>query len=190
MIKIVGNEVISGEFPEAGCYTKGKLIVGKIFPYITRWWRAYCAEKYISPAERLLDIGCGDGYFLRRCKCNERFGLDKLLGDEIKDKLNFSDSYFDCVTMLAVIEHLSDPRNIIKEICRVLKPNGKLIITTPRKNADLVLRIYVKNIHIEHSTYFDTDKLKKLTDGMFEIVTCKKFMWGLNQVFVLIRCEK
>ena len=88
MIRIFGNEIQEGKFPPSISYTKGKLIVGQIFPYLTRRWRAVCAEKYMIPAERHLDIGCGDGYFLRRSKCKERIGLDKLLGDDIKDRLD------------------------------------------------------------------------------------------------------
>ena len=190
MIRIFGNEIQEGKFPPSISYTKGKLIVGQIFPYLTRRWRAICAEKYMMPAERHLDIGCGDGYFLRRSKCKERIGLDKLLGDDIKDSLDFPKSYFDYVTMLAVIEHFPDPKCIISEIWRVLKPDGFLIITTPLKRAELILRIYVKNISKEHTAYFHINQMKKLLDGMFEIIIHRMFMFRLNQLFVLKKVEK
>lgn len=45
-------------------------------------------------------------------------------------ELNFSDNEFDCVCFLEVIEHLDDPVRAIKEIRRVLKPGGKLILST------------------------------------------------------------
>lgn len=44
--------------------------------------------------------------------------------------LPFEDESFEVVTMLAVLEHLNHPLAIIKEIRRVLTPNGKLILTS------------------------------------------------------------
>jgi SAM-dependent methyltransferase len=164
-------------------YIKRRGLVGRIILPITRYLRAINAEKYMEPAERHLDIGCGDGYFLRRSKCQERYGLDKLLGDEVTDKLDFPDSYFDYVTMLAVIEHISCPEDIFKEVARVLKTGGRFIITTPRKSADLLIKIYAKNIDEEHESYFDYDRMAQLAGTTFEIITYRRFLFGLNQLF-------
>lgn len=70
-------------------YASSYGVLGRNILRFTRWLRAVNAEKYMKIEERHLDIGCGDGYFLRRSKSRERFGLDMLLGDEIKDKLDF-----------------------------------------------------------------------------------------------------
>lgn len=164
-------------------YIKRRGLIGRIILPITRYLRAINAEKYMEPAERHLDIGCGDGYFLRRSKCQERYGLDKLLGDEVTDKLDFPDSYFDYVTMLAVIEHISCPEDVFKEVARVLKTGGRFIITTPRKSADLLIKIYAKNIDEEHESYFDYDRMAKLAGTTFEIITYYRFLFGLNQIF-------
>jgi len=55
-------------------YIKWRGLAGRIILPITGCIRAVNAEKYIKPAERHLDIGCGDGYYLRLSKCQERFG--------------------------------------------------------------------------------------------------------------------
>lgn len=47
------------------------------------------------------------------------------------DTLDYPDGYFDTVVMVAVIEHLVDPKIALKELHRVLKPGGRLIIDTP-----------------------------------------------------------
>ena len=182
MIKLSKNGQF-GKNIESLAYIKRRGVVGRIILPITRYLRAVNAEKYMKPAERHLDIGCGDGYFLRRSKCQERFGLDKLLGDEVIDKLDFPDSYFDYVTMLAVIEHLSCPEGIFKEVARVLRTGGRFIVTTPRKSADLLIKVYAKNIDQEHESYFDYDRMTKLAETMFEIVDYRRFIFGLNQVF-------
>lgn len=183
MIKITKENQDVGLEPLG--YIKKRRLVGRIILPITRRLRAVNAEKYMKAAERHLDIGCGDGYFLRRSKCQERFGLDRLLGDNITDKLDFADSYFDYVTMLAVVEHFHSPEDIFKEVARVLKPGGRFIITTPRKSADLLIKVYAKNIDEEHLSYFNCDRIKELAGTMFEIVGHHNFIFGLNQVFCL-----
>lgn len=132
-----------------------------------------------------MDIGCGDGYFLRRSQCDERFGLDILLGDEVKDKLDFQDSYFDYVTMLAVIEHISEPEAIIKEIARILKPGGKCIITTPKSSSRWMLKLYARDIDEEHKSYFNFNEIKAITEGILEVVGHHVFCFGFNQAFCL-----
>ncbi|MCK9304074.1 MAG: class I SAM-dependent methyltransferase [Bacteroidales bacterium] len=156
---------------------------------ITRFLRAVNVERYIKPGERLLDIGCGDGYFVRRSKCTERYGLDKRTGDEVTDSLDFPDSYFDYVTMLAVIEHIADPRSIMKEIHRVLKPEGRLIFTTPKKQAEILIRLYAKNIDEEHETYYDLQQVKQLAGHLFHIQGHHTFIFGLNQCFCLLKMQ-
>jgi len=144
----------------------------------------------MNTRHRHLDIGCGDGYFLRRSKCEERYGLDALLGDLIKDHLDFPDNYFDYVTMLAVIEHLFQPEELIPEIWRVLKPNGKLIITTPKMSAEFLIRLYSPDIKIVHNSYFDLSRIKNLAGDKFKIIRYHTYIFGLNQVFCLRKVEK
>ena len=86
----------------------------------------------------LLDIGCGwDAKFLRSIEpyVYEAVGIDfkapelnsdkiKTIGALILDELPFKDSHFDIVTMLAVLEHISNPLIIAKEINRVLRLGG------------------------------------------------------------------
>jgi ubiquinone/menaquinone biosynthesis C-methylase UbiE len=186
MIKITKNGQF-GKSLESFAYIESRGLSGRIILPITRYLRAINAEKYMNPAERHLDIGCGDGYFLRRSKCQERFGMDKLLGDDVTDKLDFPDSYFDYVTMLAVIEHVSCPEKIFMEVARVLKTDGRFIITTPRKSADLLIKIYAKNIDEEHVEYFDYNRIKELAGKKLEIIAYHKFFFCFNQVFVLKR---
>ncbi len=144
----------------------------------------------LIPAEaregRLLDIGCGSHpFFLEMANFKEKIGVDKLVNkdnsncndsitlfnfDIEQDALQFNDAYFDVVTMLAVLEHLSysSAVKIVKECMRVLKGGGMLIITTPCFWTDLMLRamamfklVSPEEIE-EHQEYYSHSKIANL----------------------------
>ena len=114
----------------------------------------FLAER--SSGKRLLDIGCGCGYFLDVARdmgwaasgsdissaavkhAKDVLGLDVFCG-KINDA-EYPDNIFDVVTMWDVIEHVDHPRAIINEINRILKPGGLLVIETPNANS-LIHRI-------------------------------------------------
>ena len=124
--------------------------------------RAQRANKLIPSdlrSGRILDIGCGSfPYFLAHTAFAEKFAIDQIplpqqtaselkiesftLDLEIEPRLPFEDNYFEAVTLLAVVEHL-DPAlmaKLFKEIYRVLKPNGQVILTTPAAWSDGLLK--------------------------------------------------
>jgi SAM-dependent methyltransferase len=98
---------------------------------------------------RILDIGCGPGNFLSRfSKYGKCFGLDFTYEALYYTKLRgysgvnadvcfspFKDHSIDVVLMLDVIEHISDEDAALKEVRRVLKPEGRFILTAPAYNA-------------------------------------------------------
>ena len=56
----------------------------------------------------------------------------KVIQHDIENKvLNFPAGYFETIVMVAVIEHLVEPKTALRELFRVLKPTGRLIIDTP-----------------------------------------------------------
>ncbi len=91
----------------------------------------------------LLDIGAGTGDFLVVAKKKgwnvsgtepnhqaKELAKQKEIILEPATK-NFEDSTFDIITMWHVLEHVSDLENQIKELRRLLKPDGHLIIAVP-----------------------------------------------------------
>ena len=160
-------------------------MIGKVVMPITKRFRAYNVLKYIKPRQRHLDIGCGDGFFLKRSPCRERYGLDKIYGENFEKGLKWPDEYFDYVTMLAVIEHLDDVKGALMEVRRVLKPDGAFIATTPKKRADRLIRLVAKETEHSHKRYFDRDSLAKMAAGLFSIRLYHQFLLGCNQLFLL-----
>lgn len=86
-----------------------------------RWTR-------IKTSDVVLDFGCGDGSFVEFLRQHTRtIGIDTHTEMQLE---HLSDETIGTITMIEVIEHLEDPRDIFRQFYRVLKPNGLLYIET------------------------------------------------------------
>ena len=100
-----------------------------------------------------------------------KFGLeiiDKFLRDAA-----FPDERFDVVVMFHVIEHFNDPLLELKEINRILKKGGMLVIETPRYDTlwFKILREHERSVIPEHFTFFSKFSLKQMLEKAgFEII--------------------
>ena len=137
---------------------------------------------------KLLEIGCDkDKAFLKTLKI-QTFGLDLQLGTKVDKKLNFQNNFFDCIVMIATIEHLEFPNDVIKECNRVLKDRGQLIITTPKNTPFLYIMEHVffrHNLKIYPNFFiFNKKQLQEITEDYFELKHYETFEYGLNRLFV------
>jgi len=86
------------------------------------------------------------------------------------EKIPFPNKKFDSIVAGELIEHLKNPEKFIKEANRILKKNGKLIITTPNKDS-LMNKIFHNNETKIHLSLFNYDELKRmLKENEFEII--------------------
>jgi SAM-dependent methyltransferase len=118
------------------------------------WW--YRGRRRIIQAEldrlplraeaRVLDAGCGSGRTLEELgRYGEVFGIELDPGaadvararecGEVQvgrlEELPWEDGYFDLITCLDVIEHTPDDRVTLRELRRVCRPGGFLLVTVP-----------------------------------------------------------
>lgn len=112
-----------------------------------------CLLKYLPPGEggRVLELGCGPGKYvgLLATAGYSVIGVDplefpswerlrqhpevNLRSGVFAESLPYDDSSFDHVVCIGALLYFSDPRLAIEEICRVLKPGGKLLIRNVNK---------------------------------------------------------
>lgn len=125
---------------------------------------------------RILDAGYGSGALLPELhhRCDELFGIDThnnhhlvermLIREQIRATLRqgsvldlpLEDSYFDAVVCMSVLEHIQDFRKAQKELVRVLRPGGILVVGVPVENriTDFLFQVIgVDNKHQHVSRY-------------------------------------
>lgn len=136
-------------------------------------WESY------RKTNKLLDIGCGNGFFLQVAKekgwdvygvevsesaseiCRNK-GLNVFTGivDEFKQENDF-----DIIVSIEVIEHLSFPRSFVEAAYQLLRKGGLFYMTTPNFNAVLRYRLKEQYDVIDfpnHVSYFTPTTLDQL----------------------------
>ena len=151
----------------------------KMMPDNTR--RYQFIKKIIPKKSRVLEIGSGHGFFLEIMKTN---GFDIIGYDISKEKRKYSkkvtdvpvydininekipaDNKFDIVVLFHTLEHITEPITLLKNIKKLLKPKGKILIEVP--NSDdfhLKLNKFYKEFYWEraHIHYFNPKILKNV----------------------------
>jgi 2-polyprenyl-3-methyl-5-hydroxy-6-metoxy-1,4-benzoquinol methylase len=134
--------------------------------------------------KRVLDIGIVPGHMamaLRHLGCevsgitddrllqgmNGRWAAEKIAVSRAivdKEPLPFPDDSFDGVLFTEVLEHLLyDPRKLVDEIYRVMRPNGELVVSTPNvlRIENKIKVILGRNIYPRHENFYFSDLYRR-----------------------------
>ncbi|NPD44098.1 MULTISPECIES: bifunctional 2-polyprenyl-6-hydroxyphenol methylase/3-demethylubiquinol 3-O-methyltransferase UbiG [unclassified Lentimicrobium] len=132
----------------------------------------------------ILEVGCGEGYGMELLapKATKYMAIDKYntpIDPQLPDfsKITFQqmnvppfdgieDNTFDFIVSFQVIEHIEDDDFFSRELFRVLKPGGKLILTTPNIKMSLTRNPW-------HIREYKPEELFDLLNGIFHKVEMK-----------------
>jgi ubiquinone/menaquinone biosynthesis C-methylase UbiE len=157
--------------------------------------------KHLDKNAIFCDVGCGNGTFLKTISpyILKGYGFDKKVTELIEgnliiknayidEKLPLDSSTVDCVTLIAVLEHLEKPVSVLSESRRILKTGGKILITTPAPPSKPILEFLSYQLNIvspveirDHKHYYSKKELSGiLKECGFIGVSARSFEFGLN----------
>ena len=184
--------------------------------------------KYLDVRESdfVLDVGCGAGNMLEQIRKGRLFGIDisqfvlglsrERLGNQTillrgnAESLPFRDNHFDRIFCSEVIEHTLSPDNVIREIFRVLRPDGICVLSIPNENFSIKLKEFIKSsgiarlllpadrgeasrlysIHEWHLHAFSLNLLRKIIQGRFRITAHMGIPFGIIPVKYVVCLRK
>lgn len=172
-------------------------------------YRLNAAARYIKQNDVVLDLGCGVQHYLLtrfRNKFKLGFGLDYDIKDYQDGNLTFinhkyegnlplKDSFLDKVFLIAVLEHIEtkDVGALFLEFSRILKENGRIIITTPTPFCKSILEFIAFKLKLvapeevtDHKHYYIKREIRDLATACgLKVIRAKLFQLGLNSLYVL-----
>ncbi len=200
---------MTGELLQREQYAKGG---------IGRWYWDYRDRRslsYIREEKDILDLGCGEGItlgkILRQFPGRNVLGIDPSVEKVgiCKDQqlpalqgsayaLDLEEQTLDCCLFLEVIEHLLEPQKALREIHRVLRKGGLLLVIFPHDWLFKVARLtflkfkeaFAPSGHVKHWTPSEMEKILEAVGFKVEERICLPFGFWLCSLHCLIAARK
>ncbi|HVE74792.1 MAG TPA: methyltransferase domain-containing protein [Mycobacteriales bacterium] len=174
---------------------------------LTRW-RRRVALKFVLPGSRVLDIGTHDGGLFHAGgitgvgidpalvgTAGSSAGVTLIQGAFPADLPKMPPSSFDCVTALAVVEHVAEAELQIwaDQLSMLVRAGGRVVITVPAPRVDRLLHILMRlrlvdgiEAHQHHG--FEPDQLTAIFGApTWRLLRRRTFQLGFNNLFVFER---
>ncbi len=177
-------------------------------PHIARLNALVNEVKKMYPSGlKIFDAGCGEGQLLemlqKEIPKNQYYGMDATEVALIAAKkrcpnvsfrcvdlcnIDVPDGFFDIIICSEVLEHISEWRKVTQEFCRILSPNGHLIITFPNEILWTLGRFFLRRRPIkvpDHVNSFTPSMLKKnillqiIREKYFPVHIFSLSLWGM-----------
>lgn len=140
--------------------------------------RSYTGIEYHAGRIAQLEQDFPQHTFLRRDLDSDAIGIER---------------QFDAILLVAVIEHIYNQKHLMQQLGPLLKPEGRIVITTPTPfGNDVVHRIgamiglFSKCAMEDHVVIYNKKRFEILARDLgLEIETYRRFQFGCNQLVVL-----
>jgi len=161
--------------------------------------------RFVAPGSSLLDVGAASGIFLNLARAagyavsgiepsaalvadaERLFGLKLFQGAAEQFT---AEETFGVVTVLDVLEHVTDPGAMLACLGRLLAPGGLLVIVTPDINSAAARLFGGRWWHyrVAHVNFFNRRSLDcLLAQHGFEVILRKRFAWNFSVYYLLTR---
>lgn len=179
---------------------------GSLSPFLKNQRFIHVGQE-IKDNSSILDVGCGSGEFkvyLNKIRSGiQYYGVDIKKFWEDDDHLivanlmteipkELENRKFDYITALALIEHIPEPERLIEQSKKLLKKNGRIIITTPHPIGRIIhdtgarLGVFSNSASEEHEDFLDkNDFLKFAKKYSLKLIKYQRFLMGFNQIVIL-----
>jgi len=165
-------------------------------------------EKAYPRKGRILDVGCAAGFFVKTAKeggwdaygvepsrwlaewGNNNFGLNLKSGT--LEEAEYPNNYFDVVTLWDVLEHVPDAAATLREIRRILKPGGLVVVNYPNIGSNLA-KVFGRKwwfLLSVHLYYFTPHTIKAMLErNGYELVVHKHHYQKLKMGYLVFRVK-
>ena len=189
-------------------YQQSSFTYSQDTPNLTRTYGRYLRklEKYQIPKQHLLEIGCGNGFFLKEARSQgfrEVTGVEpskdaidqadpairsKIIYDMLRPGL-FPTNTFSAICMFQTFDHVSEPSMLLEECVKLLQPGGVMLCLN--HNVDAVSSRILKEkspiIDIEHTYLYSPKTLKRLFENHGLHVLEVGPAWNIIRLYSLLR---
>lgn len=151
-----------------------------------RWMAAELSG--LPPLSHVLEVGCGDASFTQElvkyapdvtaidisasqiAENAARLGGITFLQHDVAERFPFADNSFEAIWCSEVLEHLFDPAFALREMHRIMKPGGRLLVTVPYHGRfkDVLIALFKWDEHFvpsnPHIRFYTKNTLGNLTE--------------------------
>jgi SAM-dependent methyltransferase len=175
-------------------YSRSRFEYGGESANLARTYGRYLAEldRYGGGKEALLEIGCGNGFFLEEARrrgytlvrgvepsadavAQAPPGLRESIGVEVMRPGLFGEESFDAICLFQVLDHLPDPAEVLSECLRLLRPGGLVLCLNHDVEAFSARLLGERSpiVDVEHTYLFSQRTISRLLEALgFRMLAC------------------
>lgn len=147
--------------------------------YMPIKWEHNIALQDLDDCQQILEIGCGYGDFIKRVISEKGEFIEGIEFNEsavfqaqnqglpvksldLKELAEKNPGQYDAICSFQVLEHVPNPKDFLELSCKLLKPNGKLILGLPNADSFLKYQFNILDMPPHHMTRWSSEILINL----------------------------